>query len=228
MTVENSEIRMLAAPMPDLDTAHIRIYQSLSSRRRKLISDGVVYPSQTETKWWDFDITSATKSWLAGQRNLGLELECLECREEFQPVEVSINTLVYFRPARIKRASFHHQREKRGRTDCRSTDRKKRCCRHTLRVYFKDLNLVEMNSIIQPKYYEAGFCRGRCPMTYNHGSNHSRIQNIVHKMNKTIPRVCCAATKLAGVEILRVDPYDHNKLNMDTWDNMKVLECSCS
>ncbi|XP_022915326.1 bone morphogenetic protein 7 [Onthophagus taurus] len=223
--VESSELKMLAPPVPDTDLIHVRIYQILSTRRRRLVGENVFYPSNKDAKWFDIDVTSSTRSWLNGDRNLGLEVECVECSRGLKPLETSLNVLVVSKEVRRKRSL---QQSGRERTDCRSNDSKKKCCRHRYTVTFKDLNMVEMNSIIQPKSYEASYCRGRCPVNYNHATNHSRIQSIIHKVNKTVPKVCCAPSKLEPLEILRVDPYDATKLYFEKWDNMKVLECACS
>ncbi|KRT80203.1 hypothetical protein AMK59_8394 [Oryctes borbonicus] len=221
VTVDSSELRLLAPAIPNTDLLNISIYQILNRRRKRFITEKTVYPSPIEPKWWDFDLTSATSSWMSGERNLGIEIDCLGCGQDFHPLEASINALVLPK---------NHQRSKRGieRTDCRSNDPKRKCCRHKLQVDFKKLKLGEMDSIIQPKTYEAGYCRGRCPLNYNYATNHSRIQSIVHRMNKTVPRVCCAPSKLTHLEILRVDPHDYTKLHVEKWDNMVVLECACS
>lgn len=219
--VDSSELRLLAPAIPNIDLINISIYQILNRRKRRFITEKIVYPSSHQPKWWDFDLTTAASSWLSGEPNLGIELECSGCQHEFHPLEASVNALVLPR---------NRRRSKRGieRTDCRTNDANRKCCRHKLQVDFKKLKLGEANSIIQPKTYEAGYCRGRCPLNYNYASNHSRIQSIVHRMNKTVPRVCCTGSKLSHLGVLRVDPHDSTKLQVEKWDNMIVLECACS
>lgn len=170
-------------------------------------------------------MSRSVQDWLTGGRNLGLELECPACGSHWRPLVASINALVHPEGARVRRSSS--KGPERHRTDCRNSTRP-RCCRHSMTVTFKELDMAEMKFIIQPKSYEAGFCKGRCPPNYNLATNHSRIQSMVHKQNRKTPKVCCAPSKLDHLQILRVNPDDERKLIIDTWENMKVIECACS
>ncbi|XP_017786137.1 PREDICTED: bone morphogenetic protein 5 [Nicrophorus vespilloides] len=220
--IENAELRLLTPPIPNKSSIRVKVYQVLSPRRRRFLEERVVYPSQLGPKWCEFDVTEAVQRWMLGDRNLGLELECIECGE-LRPIEAALSALVL--PGGSRRRRSAHYDEGR-RTDCISNESRPRCCRHDMEVSFKKL---KMDNILAPKSYEAGFCRGRCPLNYNHATNHSRIQNMVHKLDrKATPRACCAPSKLEPLEILRVDPHDGTKLSVDKWDNMKVLECACS
>ncbi|XP_031336099.1 bone morphogenetic protein 6 isoform X2 [Photinus pyralis] len=229
MEIEQADLRILVSSFVDAPSPTIKIYQILSARRRRLLDEKVVYLSSTASKWCEFDVTSGVDSWLKGNRNLGIELQCAQCNNSvLQPLQATLSILVYTTPKRVRRSSPYNY-EEGGRTDCINGEKRQKCCRHTMKVTFKDLKVPQISSIIQPKSYEAGFCKGRCPYNYNHATNHSRIQSLVHKLDrKAVPRVCCAPSKLAPLDVLRVDPYDYTKLNVEKWDNMKVLECACS
>lgn len=224
MSLENAELRLLAPPLSTRKSANVQIYQVLGARRRRFIQEQEIFFSPSLNKWCEFDVTDVVRNWISGDRNLGLELECPGCSRSWAPLEATISALI--RPgAGRKRRNIY---EKGRRTDCVG-NRKRKCCRHTMTVTFKNLKIPEMDSIIQPKYYEAGFCRGRCPLNYNHATNHSRIQSLMHRLDsKAMPKVCCAPSKLEPLEILRINPADTQKLMIEKWDNMKVVECACS
>lgn len=223
--VENAELRLLAPPLPGQEVHAVKISQVLGARRRRVLQERTVYLSPSLSKWLEFDVTEAVKDWLKGERNLGIELECPACLDVWQPLEAYLNVLVRPESNRAKRSAGREE----GRTDCRGNGKQKpRCCRHKMPVVFQELDMPEMQYIVQPKVYEAGFCKGRCPPNYNHATNHSRIQSMVHKLNNKTPKVCCAPSKLESLEILRVHPHNAGKLVIETWDNMKVLECACS
>ncbi|XP_018330959.1 bone morphogenetic protein 4 [Agrilus planipennis] len=225
--VEQGELRLLLPPM-EKTSPRIQVFQILGVRRRKLIHEGIAYGSSTQPKWHEIDVTAAVRSWINGNRNLGLEIECSDCTKIVNPLHTYLNVLVHTDLKR-RRRSHSSTYEQEGKTDCRPKDKKRRCCRHSMTVVFSKLKVPQINSIIQPKSYEAGFCKGRCPLNYNLATNHSRIQSLVHRVDKSnVPKVCCAPSKLAPLDILRVNPYDVTKLTVEKWDNMKVLECACS
>ncbi|CAH1378330.1 bone morphogenetic protein 6 [Tenebrio molitor] len=237
--VESAQLRILAPAFVDAHSTAVRIQvnQVLGTRRRRTLEEKVIYLSQKLTKWCEFEVTSAVQSWLNGERNLGLELVCVDCKTNFRPVEAAISALVYPEHRRFRRAASPYQPLRR--TDCRESRKgsKRKCCRHNMNVKFAELKFPEMSSIVQPKSYEAGFCQGQCPPNYNHATNHSRIQSLLHQMDRknakrlnrrAIPKACCAPSKLEPLEILRVNPSDGTKLIVEKWDNMQVVECACS
>ncbi|KAF5300183.1 hypothetical protein FQA39_LY11217 [Lamprigera yunnana] len=227
--IEQADLRVLLSPFDDVVSPIVKIYQIMGTRRRRLLEEKKIYLSPTASKWCEFDITGGVQSWLRGSRNLGIELQCGQCNNSvLRPLQATVSILVYNDKRRVRRSSPYNY-EEGGRTDCFDGEKRQKCCRHTMKVTFKDLKVPQISSIIQPKSYEAGFCKGRCPYNYNHATNHSRIQSLVHKLDrKAVPRVCCAPSKLAPLDVLRVDPYDFTKLNVEKWDNMRVLECACS
>jgi transforming growth factor beta len=123
--------------------------------------------------------------------------------------------------AREQLMSLHRGR----RTECRGEA--KRCCRHRMTVTFKDLEGFDF--IIQPKTFDAGYCKGRCPPRYNPAHHHALLQSLIWKEDrKKAPRPCCAPSKLAELEILYFDENDATKLKVSNWKDMRVLECACS
>lgn len=196
------------------------------------------------SKWSEIDVTSAVKSWFDGQRNLGVELVCADCVSSIYPLEAAITALIHPSGRRVRRDAYDQERT----TDCEKRSGKKKCCRHNMDVVFDKLKsgFPGMNQIMHPKNYDAGFCQGLCPKNYNPATNHSRIQSLMHQLDvkdikekkrnknfkswngKVIPKTCCAPSKLETIDIIRVHPRLPEKLLIEKWDNMKVLECSCS
>lgn len=102
-----------------------------------------------------------------------------------------------------------------------------RCCRHQLDVTFKDIKGFEF--IIQPKTFDAGYCKGRCPPRHNPAHHHALLQSLIWQQDRNrVPRPCCAPSKLTEIEILHVDEEHSDKLKISTWSNMQVMECACS
>lgn len=213
-------MRLLTTPVPGKDSILVQIYQILGPRRRRFMEEKRLYTSQTDPKWNQFDITIAAQNWINGERNLGLEIECSDCEKDLKLLQASLSLLAYTEPRRRKRSISYSK--------CRGNNKKQKCCRHEMMVEFKSLKVPQMDAIIQPKVYEAGYCKGRCPPNYNYATNHSRIQSLVHKLDNTKPRACCAPSKLKPLEILRVNPKNASSLSVEIWDNMVVLECACS
>lgn len=102
-----------------------------------------------------------------------------------------------------------------------------KCCRSEMVVVFRDLKALDF--IIQPKSFDAGHCRGKCPFNYNVASNHAYLQGMIWRQDrKKVPRPCCAPKKLEDLQVLHIDEQDPTKLKVSTWSEMRVLECACS
>lgn len=219
--LESAEVRLLTAPVPGKDSIEVRLYQILGTRRRRFVGQKRLYTSRIDPKWNQFEVTGTAQRWINGERNLGLDIECSNCEGPFKLLQANLSLLAYTEPRRRKRSV--------GLSTCKdTTSKKQKCCRHEMEVTFDKLNVPQMDAIVEPKFYEAGYCKGRCPPNYNYATNHSRIQSLVHKIDNTKPRACCAPSKLKSLDILRVDPKNSSSLTVEKWENMVVLECACS
>lgn len=152
--------------------------------------------------------------------------------ENISPV---LNIIGRFNLHRDKRSRQNHQhyhhhflpnvKRKPRKTDC--YEENKKCCRHSMEVVFKEIKGFEF--IIQPKVFDAGYCRGKCPPRYNPAHHHALLQSLIWKQDKNkAPRPCCAPSKLVELEVLHVDENDPKKLKVSTWSDMRALECACS
>lgn len=175
--------------------------------------------------WTELDLTEAVRSRLFDDGDsVTLELSCRKCLfprlvENSSWPGVNLNVITLDNSGSRKKRS--------SRTDCYKDNHRKRCCRHTMDVVFKDLPGFEF--IIQPYSFDAGYCKGRCPARYNPAHHHALLQSLIWKQDRQrAPRPCCAPSKLADLEILHLDQDDPSVLKVSTWKNMRVLECACS
>lgn len=190
----------------------------------------------TGPRWIEFDITNIVKLWHDNTTiNNGLEIiisnnninNINKINEAFLNVftfvnEYNINNKRKRRSPGDKFMSHNHRSRK---SECHGNNKK--CCRHEMTVIFKDLKGFEF--IVQPKSFDAGYCKGRCPPRYNPAHHHAVLQSLIWKDNRgKVPRPCCAPNKLTELEILFIDDNDTTKLKISSWKNMKVLECACS
>ena len=88
--------------------------------------------------------------------------------------------------------------------------------------YFKDW-------IIAPDGYEAFYCHGECSFPLNshmNATNHAIVQTLVHLMNPdSVPKPCCAPTKLSGISVLYFDELSN--VILKKYRNMVVKSCGC-
>ncbi|XP_043286917.1 bone morphogenetic protein 4 [Venturia canescens] len=230
-------------------TSHaISLYRLKSPDSREFIARKVLFRGELAggPRWVELDATELGNLWSEGSANrdivVELKFECLETGRELggrekQPLIVSpvLNIFTASYPSREdsrgsrrkRRANPEHLMSvhKGRRTECRGENKK--CCRHEMTVTFKDLKGFEF--IVQPKNFDAGYCKGRCPPRYNPAHHHALLQSLIWKEDRRkAPRPCCAPSKLDQLEILYFDENDPTKLKISSWKNMKVLECACS
>jgi hypothetical protein len=103
----------------------------------------------------------------------------------------------------------------------------KLCQRRLLHVSFRKLRWQDW--VIAPEGYSAFFCHGECSFPLNsnmNATNHAIVQTLVHLMNpKTVPKPCCAPTKLSAISVLFFD--DSNNVVLKKYNNMVVKACGC-
>lgn len=222
----------------------LKVFQLIQPYGRKWLNTYKLKVTNTNSsmkKWIEFDVSKAIFNWLNGEINFGFEIYCEHCKQngihliqddtEHTSIEngpvLNIVTKIGNREKRSRQHKhmLQNARRKVRRTDCDKDNHK--CCRHAMEVVFKEIK--EFQFIIQPKIFDAGYCRGKCPARYNPAHHHALLQSLIWKIDKNkAPRPCCAPTKLIELEILHVDEEDNSKLKVSTWSDMRVLECACS
>ncbi|XP_034947145.1 bone morphogenetic protein 4 [Chelonus insularis] len=223
--VDYANLRLLVGSNDYQDLVGITVYQ-LTNSSRQLVTQEYIRRLDSP-RWIELDITDMVTLWHEGSAdNLGLELQ-LNSNIIFSNPILNIFTTLESREFRKRRSASDHlmSLHKGRRTECRGDNKK--CCRHEMTVIFKDLKGFEF--IVQPKNFDAGYCKGRCPPRYNPAHHHALLQSLIWKEDKRkVPRPCCAPSKLAELEILYFDENDPTKLKVSSWKNMRVLECACS
>lgn len=246
--IDHAALRMYLDGSSFGDHLKVNVY-SIDSRGTRLFTARNtlrLYPPK-DPRWLEFDFTETMSIWYRAHGNRRKEHLNLELQFEYadgrrissatiSPVLNIFTTDNEERPRKPRRRRKKRQavREplnpshKGRRTDCRKNRNKnKKCCRHELTVVFKDLKGFEF--IIQPKTFDAGYCKGRCPPRYNPAHHHALLQSLIWQEDrKKVPKPCCAPSKLAQLEILYFDEDDSTKLKISNWKNMIVLECACS
>lgn len=226
------------------DEVTVYIYQLQDIERQLVAKSSFRLPNvQQSSRWVDIDVTSALQNWRETSKTVPLRLEivCPDCGRsgwspfvpnspETEPIlnVIGRNDDDHHREKRSRQHrhfSQHDGQRRRRKTDCTRDNQK--CCRHPMDVVFKEIKGFEF--IIQPKNFDAGYCRGRCPPRYNPAHHHAFLQSLIWKQDKSkAPRPCCAPSKLVELEVLHVDENDGTKMKVSTWSNMRVLDCACS
>ncbi|TEA14235.1 hypothetical protein DBR06_SOUSAS72010001, partial [Sousa chinensis] len=101
------------------------------------------------------------------------------------------------------------------------------CRRHELYVSFQDLGWLDW--VIAPQGYSAYYCEGECSFPLDscmNATNHAILQSLVHLMKPdTVPKACCAPTKLSATSVLYYD--SSNNVILRKHRNMVVRACGC-
>uniref|UniRef100_A0A182JCW3 TGF-beta family profile domain-containing protein n=1 Tax=Anopheles atroparvus TaxID=41427 RepID=A0A182JCW3_ANOAO len=226
----------------------IHVYQLVEPYERHHLTSKVIAVQEIApngSRWYQLPLEEAVRTWLDGSRkNLGLELYCEGCYAHGVYIVHDASPLFrgYDETPVLNVVGRLVQREKRSKvqryrptmrdylsppktTAC--TTGNKRCCRHPLLVDFRDIEGFDF--IIQPKIFDAGFCRGRCPTKFNPATHHALLQSLLHEHIKyDVPKPCCAPSSLDHIDVLHADPKNPQRLKVSTWHNMRVLECACS
>lgn len=84
----------LLVPPQNSSSIKVQLYQVLSTRRRRFVRERNIFVSQVLNKWCELDVTDIVKNWISGDRNLGIELQCKNCKGTLQPLQASISALI--------------------------------------------------------------------------------------------------------------------------------------
>ncbi|XP_070805330.1 bone morphogenetic protein 8A [Pituophis catenifer annectens] len=132
------------------------------------------------------------------------------------------------RPQHRKTYSFPHSNRLPGLfDDVYVSEHSQVCRRHELNVKFQDFDWLDW--VIAPQSYPAFYCDGECLFPLNssmNATNHAIVQSLVHLMKpESIPKACCAPTKLSAIFVLFYD--SNNNVILRKKRNMVVKSCGC-
>ncbi|XP_044742099.1 protein dbl-1 [Chrysoperla carnea] len=218
---------------------------SSNSNSGKLIISKEYEVKDLEDRWIDFDVESTVESNLINNlSSLKLIVVCDTCKRSLTPLQINqqayLNILITIeQPSkkqnlllqRIKRTTNTEHRKlqlrsRKSRQNIRpycNNQNTTKCCRYPLSVTFKDLESFEF--ILEPKSYDAGYCKGHCPVRYNPANKHALIQSLVWKKDRRAPKPCCAPKKYSSLQIIYLDK--NNKMKVTKWPKMSVVDCAC-
>lgn len=95
--IDNAEMKLLLPPQ-NRNSVKVQLYQVLGTRRKRLVREREVFVSQVLNKWCELDVTDIVRNWISGERNLGLELQCKNCKGTLLPLQASISALMKVSP----------------------------------------------------------------------------------------------------------------------------------
>ncbi|KAE8748032.1 Maverick [Frankliniella occidentalis] len=215
LAVDDAEVRVLVQ-----HPGTVRVFEVWRGGRRLLAEHEATWPG-----WKRLVVLEAAQR--ASSRGAPLLLE-LRCPAGVRCEGAAVNA--------IAEPAAHARARRAARSDCGRDGTK--CCRQALEV---NLDLIPvMGFIVQPRQFDAGVCRGRCPPRYHPANHHSLIQGLLRRREQReqrdagdkhpprVPRPCCAPERLQPLEILRLDEDDPTKLKRKPLSDMRVVSCSCA
>uniref|UniRef100_A0A0K8WLJ5 Inhibin beta A chain n=1 Tax=Bactrocera latifrons TaxID=174628 RepID=A0A0K8WLJ5_BACLA len=190
-----------------------------------------IFPFVIADEWMKIDIEWPIKRWF-GNHDLShlIHISCRTCdmaaMEDMISVDKDYRPFIMVDTRNRRRAS----RQKRG-INC--TDGVTECCREKLYISFDEIGWGDW--IIQPRGYDAYFCRGTC------GSVASVAQSATHhsaflqkialsrsnsrggKPLELVP--CCTAKQYSPLKLVFMD--SNNTATQKTFPNMVIESCGC-
>ncbi|OWA50260.1 putative Inhibin beta A chain [Hypsibius exemplaris] len=178
--------------------------------------------------WHPVDLTLNVRKWVRrdSQVSFSIQVSCETCQpSELQKMIGLDGDHAPFMVINIETKSNH--RNRRG-SDC--SPGMAGCCREILFLNFTDIGWD--NWIIEPKGYNANYCKGTCQgFLSNTMFHHSSIlSESLIKSNKAITEAgiapCCAPTRMNALNLLFYD--GDGSVHRSLLPNMSVDSCGCS
>lgn len=190
------------------------------------------------------DVTSALQSWILNpdEANLGLKVACKKCyflNEAELTAELkvlaessgrrkrSVENLILKKVRKISKKAPKSKECSERRPGKGKKKKSPRCCRDSMEVDFDQLQ--GFDHIVQPRKFDAYVCRGRCPYRMvSMANSHTWLQSLVSKMNKKVPKPCCAPARFTYLPVIHRDPEDPKKPRVSHFKDAIVTACKCS
>ncbi len=224
--------------------------QSVTQEDGIVVNSVKVNPENTHVV--EIDVTSSVQAWINDpDDNVGIEIVCKGCQEAGVELKgpgarlhIRASLMKETPETRFKRAVFIFNEEqeakkkkkprKSGR-ECANANRKNRkgkkksprCCRDSMIVNFDVLG--GYNYILAPRAFEAHVCRGRCPYRATAMATiHARLQSLIAKTSKAVPRPCCVPSSYAAESFLHVKGDDSSHSVVTRVSEAIVSSCTCA
>ncbi|KAF4532911.1 hypothetical protein B566_EDAN001515 [Ephemera danica] len=156
---------------------------------------------------------------------------CLHEHEDYMVLRVSWNSTegtapvalhAQHRPFLSISTRTRRTGRRRSRRNVNCTPGVKECCREKLYVSFREIGWSEW--FLQPKGYDAYFCRGSCTSAVSITQSSSFYTSVLQRRQVDLAP-CCAPTKLAPLQVLYLD--SNMAIMQKTLPNMVVEACGC-
>ncbi|XP_069751839.1 bone morphogenetic protein 7-like isoform X1 [Narcine bancroftii] len=148
----------------------------------------------------------------------------------FRASQAPIRTIRATKPRRGRKKSSQSQEscEKLPSVSAHNSgDQRRVCKRHEMYVSFQDLGWQDW--IIAPEGYAAFYCDGECSFpldSHMNATNHAIVQTLAHLLKPdTVPKPCCAPTKLSATSVLYFD--EKYNVILKKYRNMVAKSCGC-
>ncbi|EEB10320.1 Growth/differentiation factor 8 precursor, putative [Pediculus humanus corporis] len=162
--------------------------------------------------WIKLDILETVKKWLEQNiRRHTIQVMCKTCgyMRPWTPVSLKTEKLPF-----LVINTENNKKKRRPKRNVNCMPGISECCREKLYISFVDIGWNEW--IIQPRGYDAYFCRGSC-------SNAASLTLSGGKKVELVP--CCTATHLSPIQLIYMD--NNETITQKTLPNMVVDACGC-
>ncbi|TMW52330.1 hypothetical protein DOY81_002587 [Sarcophaga bullata] len=205
------------------------VQQQLDSKYLPVIKTIAIQSVDVQDEWMKIDIEWPIKRWF-GNHELShlIQITCQSC--DIESMEHMISTDKDYRPF-IMVDTQNRKRQPRQKREINCTDGVTECCREKLYISFDEIGWGDW--IIQPRGYDAYFCRGTCGMVASISESLSAHNTILQKLlNKPTKRrknlelvPCCTAKQYSPLQLVYMD--SNNTATQKTFPNMVVESCGC-
>ncbi|XP_075151406.1 activin beta chain dawdle [Haematobia irritans] len=182
-----------------------------------------------QDEWLKIDINWPIQRWI-GNHELShlIQITCESC--DMAAMEHIISTDKDYRPF-IMVNTQSRKRQPRQKRNINCTHGVTECCREKLYISFAEMGWKDW--IIEPKGYDAYFCRGTCNTVASVANSASQHSTFLQKLIKTPGRhqrnlelvPCCTAKTYSSLQLLMMENNTTGILK--TFPNMVVESCGC-
>ncbi|KAM8716579.1 hypothetical protein ACLKA7_003457 [Drosophila subpalustris] len=203
------------------------VEQQLDAKYLPLAKTIAIQTVDVQDEWMKINIEWPIKSWF-GNHELShlIQISCESCDISSMEEIVSVNK--NYRPF-IMIDTQNRQSKSRQKRNINCSSGVTECCREKLYISFADIGWD--NWILQPKGYDAYFCRGSCSSVASvaqAASHHSSLLKILstNGTRKPLDLVpCCTAKQYSSLQLVVFD--SNNTATIKTLPNMIVESCGC-
>ncbi|KAH8418834.1 hypothetical protein KR222_010752 [Zaprionus bogoriensis] len=201
--------------------------QQLDSKYLPVAKTIAIQSVDVQDEWMKINIEWPIKRWF-GNHELShlIQITCESC--DISSMEEIISVNKNYRPF-IMIDTQNRQSKSRQKRNINCSSGVTECCREKLYISFAEIGWD--NWIMQPKGYDAYFCRGSCSSVASvaqAASHHSSLLKILSSNGTRKPLdlvPCCTAKQYSSLQLVVLD--SNNTATVKTLPNMIVESCGC-